>query len=152
MKLAFAVKNFSYPMYKVLYFWSRKNPTCVTRKFLNLHWQIWVVESCLIISNHATEISREFCDVQARTLFFHTLCSDLDYFTVLIPEKPDEDSVNIHVIATVTACVTVVIILGVIIAYKRYVALQIRGDLRGGLGCRLMISQAWFPKNCRVMP
>ena len=95
------------------------------------------MESCLIISNRATEISREFCDVQARTLFFHTLCSDLDYFTVLIPEKPDEDSVNIHVIATVTACVTVVIILGVIIAYKRYVALQIRGDLRGGLGCRL---------------
>lgn len=110
------------------------------------------MESCLIISNRATEISREFCDVQARTLFFHTLCSDLDYFTVLIPEKPDEDSVNIHVIATVTACVTVVIILGVIIAYKRYVALQIRGDLRGGLGCRLMISQEWFPKNCRVMP
>ena len=108
------------------------------------------MESCLIISNHATEISREFCDVQARTLFFLTLCSDLDYFTVLIPEKPDEDSVNI--IATVTACVTVVIILGVIIAYKRYVALQIRGDLRGGLGCRLMISQEWFPKNCRVMP
>lgn len=85
-------------------------------------------------------------------MFFHTLCSDLDYFTVLIPEKPDEDSVNNHVIATVTACVTVVIILGVIIAYKRYVALQIRGDLRRGLGCRLMISQAWFPKNCRVMP
>lgn len=111
------------------------------------------MESYLIISNYASEILREFCDVQARTLFFHTLCSDLDYFTVLIPEKPDEDSVNIHVIiATVTACVTVVIILGVIIAYKRYVALQIRGDLRGGLGCRLMISQAWFPKNCRVMP
>lgn len=111
------------------------------------------MESYLIISNYASEILREFCDVQARTLFFHTLCSDLDYFTVLIPEKPDEDSVNIYVIiATVTACVTVVIILGVIIACKRYVALQIRGDLRGGLGCRLMISQAWFPKNCRVMP
>lgn len=85
-------------------------------------------------------------------MLFHTLCSDLDYFTVLIPEKQDEDSVNIHVITTVTACVTGVIILGVIIAYKRYVALQIRGDLRGGLGCRLMISHAWFPKNCRVMP
>ena len=110
------------------------------------------MESYLIISNYASEILREFCDVQARTLFFHTLCSDLDYFSVLIPEKPDEDSVNIHVIATVTACVTAVIILGVIIAYKRYVALQIRGDLRGGLGCRLMISQEWFPKNCRVMP
>ena len=94
------------------------------------------MESYLIISNYASEILREFCDVQARTLFFHE----------------DEDSVNIHVTATVTACVTGVIILGVIIAYKRYVALQIRGDLRGGLGCRLMISQEWFPKNCRVMP
>lgn len=78
------------------------------------------MESYLIISNYASEILREFCDVQARTLFFHTLCSDLDYFSVLIPEKPDEDSVNIHVTATVTACVTGVIILGVIIAYKRF--------------------------------